>query len=66
MLNLILVLGQVPGTNLQLTFDEIMSAILVLFEIIVLLHYRSRIWHFTRTARLTILIPKGRQLKLQV
>ena len=66
MLNLMLVLGQVPGTNFQLTFNEIRSALMVLVEIILLLHYRSRIWRFIRTARFNLTTPKGTQLKLQV
>jgi hypothetical protein len=66
MLNLMLVLGQVPGTNFQLTFNEFMSALLVLVEVMVLFHYRARIWRFAHTLKLSILTPKGHQLKLQV
>lgn len=64
MLNLILVLGRVPGTNFQLTFNEIMSLLLVLIEVMVFLHYRRRIWNFARSLKLHLTTHKGQQLKL--
>ena len=68
MLDFLLVLGQVPGTNFQITFSE-----LVAFYISVPLIWavRKKMLHTDprRTARLTLIYlqtRKGQQLKLPV
>lgn len=68
MWDFLLVLGQVPGTNFEITFSEVVGfCILLAF----LWAARKKVLHFNlkRTARLLIIhsrAKKGQQLKLSV
>jgi len=66
MFNLILVLGQVPGTDFQVTFDELLISLFLIIEAFIAWHYRKRVLYFSRHIKSYALIRKGTQLKLQV
>ncbi len=52
MLNMFLVLGQVPGTQHQLTFNEILITLLIVAEVFMLRRYRKLFLSYPLISRL--------------
>ena len=68
MINDFLVLGLVPGTNFQITYNEVLMALdlAVLFALIWIYHNpTSKIKYYYLYLRFYLLVRKTRQLKLQ-
>lgn len=69
MLNEILVLGQVPGTNFQVTFNELLFVFDVLLLAVLLrkrVHIIQRLSYYRLYVHLYLSTRKGQQLRLPV
>lgn len=68
MISELIFLGQIPGTNFQITFNEM--AALTEIGLIVLVfrqrHFMRRTYSFVQIMRISLVIRKGQQLSLSL